>query len=215
MSRLRDTRSIRRRRPSKKPRLHILLVCEGEKTEPSYFAYFKRKLRLSNIHIDICGSECGSDPRSVVDYAGKIFKQDSSIDKCFCVIDRDSHDLNNFRSAIAIADSFDGRAKNRTFSVSISDPCIEYWFLLHFEYTRSPFSASSNKSKAERVIERLTTFWPTYQKNLADLGDTLDARTDQAYANAVKALKDAESTGESNPSTSIHLLVNELRCIAQ
>lgn len=211
MSARQDTRKIGRRKPSKTPRLHILLVCEGEKTEPSYFAHFKRKLRLSNIHIDICGAECGSDPRSVVTYAGKRFKQDTSIDKCFCIIDRDSHETNNFNSAVSMAKALDLHSKSRSFITHVSDPCIEYWFLLHFEYTRSPFAASGAKSRADSVIGRLVELWPEYRKNLNELGDALEGRTDQACENAAKALHDAENTGETNPSTSIHLLVDELK----
>lgn len=210
MSRFRDTRLIKRAKPSRTPRAFILIVCEGERTEPAYFAHFKRKLRLANVHIDIRGAECGSDPKSVIGYAAKRFKNDKSIDKCFCVIDRDSHDTNNFKSALVDAETINKLSKSRDFLVHVSDPCIEYWFLLHFEFTRSPFSAKGSKSKADCVIDKLRSVWPEYRKNLTEVGQALDGRNKEACRNSEKALQDANDTGESNPSTSLHLLVEQL-----
>jgi hypothetical protein len=62
-------RAIWRRVAFRAPRRFILVVCEGEKTEPNYIAHYKKGLGLCNVKLEICGKECGSDPLSVVEYA--------------------------------------------------------------------------------------------------------------------------------------------------
>jgi hypothetical protein len=169
---------------------------------------------LANVSIDICGSECGSDPKSVVKYAADRFRQDRSIDKCFCVIDRDRHASDNFNGAISSANSINRSSNKREFVVHVSDPCIEYWFILHFQYTRTPFTESGPKSRGACALEKLTSLWPEYKKNLENIGSLLEPRSAIARANAIQALQDAENTNEPNPSTSLHLLMEELERMA-
>lgn len=214
MKRSRDTRSIQRRKANREPRQFLLIVCEGESTEPAYFAHYKRKLRLANVGIDICGAECGSDPKSVVKYAEGRFKRDPSIDKCFCVIDRDRHQADNFNGAISAGKAINKLYKKRDFVVHVSDPCIEYWFILHFQYTRTPFTESGQKSRGGCALDKLVSLWPEYRKNLPDIGLSLESRSAQARINAREALRDAETTSEPNPSTSLHLLIEDLERMA-
>jgi len=64
----RKTESLRRRQAMKKaPYDIVLIVCEGEKTEPNYFNELKKAFRLSNTNIKIVGR--GADPLSVVNFA--------------------------------------------------------------------------------------------------------------------------------------------------
>ena len=74
---------LRRRRAMKAPYDVILIVCEGEKTEPNYFTELKKALRLSNANVRICGR--GSDPLSVVDFAIETFRQEQEFDRVYCV----------------------------------------------------------------------------------------------------------------------------------
>ena len=65
--------SLYRKRKSREPYDVVLIVCEGAKTEPSYFTALKKELRLSSTNIHICGKECGSAPINVVDYLDSFF----------------------------------------------------------------------------------------------------------------------------------------------
>ncbi|EEV0091318.1 RloB domain-containing protein [Escherichia coli] len=47
----------------------ILIVCEGEKTEPAYFTDFIKHCRISTASIVEISGECGSSPMNVVSWA--------------------------------------------------------------------------------------------------------------------------------------------------
>lgn len=77
-------RNFARRKPTRKAKDTVLIVCEGEKTEPNYFEELKRDLGLSNMDIVIYGKECDSDPMSVVRHAlAECKKADHGFDYVF------------------------------------------------------------------------------------------------------------------------------------
>lgn len=210
MSKYRDTRGLARRKAFRRPNKSILIVCEGAETEPNYFGYFKRRLRLANVDVDICGRECGTDPLSVVNYAAERFKY-RGIDECFCVIDRDKHDQSNFLDAVQKAAALGKKSSpKRVFEIYVSDPCVEYWFLLHFLYDRSPYVASGGRSRGENSVAELKKHWPQYDKSDIDIGHFLYDRLPDAIKNAERALDDVAKTKEANPSTALHKLVQRL-----
>jgi hypothetical protein len=66
---IRHLKELARRPGRRAPRASILIVCEGEKTEPSYFKALRVALRLQTAEVEVCGKECRSDPLKVVEYA--------------------------------------------------------------------------------------------------------------------------------------------------
>ena len=69
----------------------MLIVCEGEKTEPFYFIAIKRKLRLSSAAISIIHPDA-TDPLTLVQEAEKIVRADTGFDEAYVVFDSDEHD---------------------------------------------------------------------------------------------------------------------------
>ena len=61
--------ALRREAHKREPYDLVLIVCEGGKTEPKYLQELRDAFKLSTANIRIAGDECGSSPRSVVDYA--------------------------------------------------------------------------------------------------------------------------------------------------
>ncbi len=57
-----------RKKASRKPYERILIVCEGEKTEPLYFAALRRALGLHPANVVIADKKRGLDPASLVAY---------------------------------------------------------------------------------------------------------------------------------------------------
>lgn len=55
---------LRRDRPTREAYDRVLIVTEGQKTEPIYFSEFLEHYRLSSANIDVVGE--GADPRVVV-----------------------------------------------------------------------------------------------------------------------------------------------------
>jgi len=201
---------VRRKGPKRTTKERILLVCEGEKTERIYFSQFLAALRAANVSLEIAKRECGSDPLGIIQYAKSLMRADAGIDRCYCIIDRDSH--TNFHPAVREADEYNQSLKaSRSFQTIKSYPCFEFWFILHFVFTRSPFSASGGKSAAECVIYSLRKYLPKYNKNGQDAIASLLDKTDVAICNAERAYGEAIASDNPNPSTEVHLLMKELK----
>lgn len=112
---------IERPNPSKVERPKILIVCEGENTEPSYFSQFK----LSSADIYPVGE--GKNTLSLVDSVQKIIERSKyNYDEIWCVFDKDDFPNQNFDNAIKKADSLG-------YKVAYSNQAFEFWFILHFE----------------------------------------------------------------------------------
>ena len=100
----------------------ILIVCEGENTEPSYFKQFQ----LSSA--EIIGT--GFNTLTLVNRAIKLSKE-KKYDQVWCVFDADpkpenSKHADNFNEAINLAES-------KKLSVAYSNQAFEYWLILHFD----------------------------------------------------------------------------------
>ena len=101
---------------AKKPT--ILIVCEGENTEPSYFMQF----RLSTATIKPVGE--GYNTISLINRAIQIASQ-GNFEQVWCVFDKDDFSDIDFNNAIALA-------QTNNFGVAYSNQAFEYWILLHF-----------------------------------------------------------------------------------
>lgn len=215
-------KKLSRRTGTMIPKRRVLIVTEGEITEVQYFEQLKSILGLVNVDLDICGRECDSSPTAVVRYAISKTEMEGSHSKggyndVYCVIDRDTHkDFEKALSHIAAANKPRSRFKGESIIAIVSYPCFEYWLLLHFTFSRSPFSASGGRTAAEIVISELKKHSPfgDYRKSLTEeMLAKLNDATDLAITNAKKSLTDAKSTGEMNPSSAVHELIEALRAL--
>lgn len=190
-----------------KPFKRILIVCEGEKTEPNYFknlcSAFDLKPLLVQIEID---GECGSSPQSVVGYAKEKAKKEMSnpYDKVYCVFDRDKHPCFNG----AIKQIKDNEEKLKMEAI-VSYPCFEYWYLLHFEYTTPEFGMSGG-SPCDDVVSSLKRYIESYSKGDFKDFDTLFKKIECAKQNAKKANQDAENADRECSKTDVVFLIEAL-----
>lgn len=210
MSYRRGLADFKRQKASKIPKLRILVVTEGAKTERLYVSLFVKRLRAANVEVRIFGEQVGTDPLSVVQFAVSRFKADTGYDICFCLIDRDTHDEMRFNRALELAKRTAKQHPRRHFDVVVSYPCIEFWFLLHFCYSRSPFERVGNRSPGDMVCEALSAHLPGYDKVSVDQLLPLIERTDFAILNSRRAEQDALETNNLNPSTRMHEFVEKL-----
>lgn len=187
----------------------ILIVCEGEKTEPNYFNELKDYYQLNTANVVVDG-RCGSDPWSIYQHAQKCVSQakkfNDPYDKIYCVFDKDKHTTYQ-RTLDAIIKV---NAK-QDFTAIVSVPCFEFWLLLHFIYTTQPFVAAGNESAGDRTIDELKNYLPNYQKSEQGLFTQLAPKLDFAKANAQHTLTAAIANQTDNPSTYIHELVEYLQ----
>lgn len=202
-------RRERHRRPARRasfrdPKPLILVVCEGEQTEPQYLRGFERACRNARVKIEIA-KERGV-PMTLVRIA-KSLKADAeeqarrerddnlAYDAVWCVFDVDDHP----RVSDAIV-----MARDNGVELAISNPCFELWLLLHFR-------PNPGMQSRQRITEMLCGHVSDYRKHV-DFELYLSG-----YAQAVKRAssieKNAKSRGDSlqNPSTRVHVLTESIR----
>jgi hypothetical protein len=185
-------------RDQKKPRM--LIVCEGEKTEPNYFIQFKESIR-DNLLVFIDGT--GKNTLSLVDYAIEqveiAVQERENFNMVWVVFDRDSFSTQDFNEAVSLA-------KRKKFNVAYSNEAFELWYLLHFDYIDSALS----RYQYEKMLTERLSF--KYVKNSKDMFDKLLARQETAIRNAERLLASYPNPNPEtdNPSTTVHKLVIQL-----
>lgn len=206
----RKARSFKERRsarPIRQPYALVMIVCEGAKTEPAYFKGLVDDLKLSTANIVVYGEECGSSPRTLVRFAIERYKENRAFDRVFCVFDRDAHP--DFDAAVDQCSAQRKKSNGDPIFVAItSDPCFEFWLLLHFEETFKPFARTDTKSVGDQAVAELKRYLPKYAKGGATYGEVKQF-TDVAITRAGFGRKQ----GIESPSTSMDLAVEYLRAI--
>ena len=202
----RHTQAMERKKAKRAPYDRVLIVCEGEKSEPHYLTELRDYYGLNTANIEVDG-DCGSSPMSVFNHAKQRYEdllhKGDNYDRVYCVIDKDKHpDYQQALEAIANANP-----KGCFYAIN-SVPCFEYWVLLHFIYTTQPFHATETKSICDCVCETLRAcYLPTYSKGGKGLFAQLLPQLEFAKANASRSLKEAERNHTDNPSTQMYELV--------
>lgn len=198
---------MKRRPSSRSPQKRVLVVCEGKRTEPLYFAALRDHLRLGTLVIKATE---GVDPRTLVDIARKERQREERngeyFDFVYCVFDRDSHPQ---------FDDASKTAQDRRFKLARSWPCFEFWLLLHFEFTRRPYGPTDRASPCEACIRDLRKHLPQYHKGDESTFDDLRHLLDQAIENGRRTAAEAATTGARDPSTEVHDLVVHLRRLSE
>jgi len=197
--------SFERHKGSKAAGKRYLIVCEGSKTEPNYFKELRHDLRLKSATIEICGEECGSDPVSVYKYAAKVVDENTGAkyDGIYCIVDKDNH--KNLDEALDLIE-----AHGNDFFAVLSYPCFEYWLLLHFKLHRNSFIRTAKKSIGAMVLSELKKHDATYEKGTNGTWRRYKDKLPTAIANSKEIKKIADRSGNPNPSSSVHELVELL-----
>lgn len=202
-------KDLARKKASRASYDKVLIVCEGEKTEPNYFNELKDHYQLNSANVVVDGRS-GSDPWSIYQYAQQYAAQakrdKDPYDKIYCVFDKDKHAT--YQKTV---DAINQVKANQEFAAIVSVPCFEYWLLLHFIYTTQPYEAIGNKSSGDQVVHELKKYLPAYQKADKGIFAQLLQSLNFAKANAERALKAARANQTDNPSTWVHGLVDYLQ----
>lgn len=175
----------------------ILIICEGEKTEPNYFKSFPVKNKK------VLG--IGYNTVSLVDYATKFITE---YDEIWCVFDEDSR-----------KQDFD-RAINKCFKnnlkVAYSNESFELWYLLHFNDIQNDVRITRGQ-----YCDKLTEFIPSdrgrdkpkYCKNDQYVYFRLLENQHIAIRRAKKlatCYPNHLNNSNKKPVTTVHLLVERL-----
>lgn len=192
-------------RKIRKQKSKILIAAEGKnKTEKTYFSNFEDGTKSYNISY---AKGNNTDPLNLVQMLIKQIEnmgldlQDD--DMAYCIFDTDTNPDKNkiINEAIQLA-------KKNNIKIITSSPCVELWFLLHYDYT------TSNMSN-EEVIKRLKKFYPKYEKNVniyPDIIKNLDKAIERAKKLEKYQLDNNRKIGtvEANPNTEFYKIVEYL-----
>ncbi|MEI7845991.1 MAG: RloB family protein [Chloroflexota bacterium] len=206
---------LRPKAPTRSPFPRILIVCEGEKTEPFYLQSLADDLRLNKRIVEIREAS-GSSPRSVVQDAKESYKREikrnggeDSFDRVYCVMDRDEHAtydeaLNSIQTA----------KPEKVFHAITSNPCFEIWLLCYFICSTKAYTRTGNRSPGENVKHELKSkYLPSYEEGNKTIYQQLKKQNmdiDTAIANARFVNNAGQKSGFDNPSTAIPELVEYL-----
>lgn len=218
-SKFRGRRSLRELQ-IRSERKYLLIVCEGQETEPNYFRAIQKKLpRELTSTVNIIGT--GANTKSVVKFAKREVKRAQQqrgreYDEVWVVIDRDSFPAEHFNAAIAQC------IATPKFYCAWSNEAFELWYVLHFQYRNTAMS----RGDYERVItDELTKQLPDselpfrYRKNDERMYQLL-----QTYGNEADAIRNAKKLVEEfvderfathNPCTRIFALVERLNALRE
>lgn len=208
--RTRGRRSLARRPPHLPERKCVLIVTEGLKTEPSYFKALKKALNLPGVRVEIVGQ--GGHPRAVVEKAVNRKeewkdRQGFEFDQVWCVVDVEQPGDNPSLTAVLHT------ADKAGIDVALSNPCFEFWYLLHFDRRAGSFE------NARAVVTALKGYLPAYTKGNRKIAEDLIPLREEAIAHAKSVEEHHEHAGtartDRNPNTEVYKLVEYLQRIVE
>jgi hypothetical protein len=198
-------------------RKRILVVCEGERTEPAYFRRLVSFYGITTARVEIRG-DGGSAPISVVDHAISILKKDDDFELVYLVFDRDRH--HSYDEALDKARALKKkRGVNLNYTgIITSVPCFEVWFKLHVSGSRKPYSGvATGISPAKELIDEMKALkqFADYEKSECDFFDEIiqhvDDATNRAVGHLMESRKDGERQYHENPSTRVYKIVDTFK----
>lgn len=186
-----------RKKPKFKQQARVLVICEDTKSSLRYLEDTARHFR-SHAEVDIV--HCGkNDPLNIVKEAIQRLRL---FDHVYCAIDRDRHE--NFDEALALAKN------KKKISIIVSNPCYEFWLLLHFKKTRHSYVGVGKKSSGDLLVKDLckAPSMESYAKGGSEnLFEKLLERLPRARQRAAEVMEEALNDGNFNPSTRLHELI--------
>ena len=210
----RSSAELKRKNSQKKPYAKILIVCEGEKTEPLYFDAMIKFHKLVTVTV----KHRGSAPISVVNGAEALFSKslksnEDPYDQIYCVFDRDNHE--SFEKAVDKIHTLNNmkKFKNKIFAI-VSVRQFEFWLLLHFRGTTKPFNNGDDLLRALRKYDLMKDYEKGTRSYYKILGEEryLAAKTAAEKINTEhKENKPVNDHSYANPSTDIYKLTEVLR----
>ncbi|MCL5974826.1 MAG: RloB family protein [Gammaproteobacteria bacterium] len=207
----RSSQSLKRRQAKREAYKKILIVCEGEKTEPNYFEDVREHYQLNTVNVEVRG-DCGSDPVSIIKFAKQRYREERDagdpFDKVYCLFDKDDHA--KYLSALAEVDS--AVPKNTFFAIN-SVPCFEYWLLLHFTYSTRPYQSVPGNSAGNQILRELKDYMPDYEKGSGGVFTQLLGQLERAKSFAERSLQESIRNKTDNPCTRVHHLVSDLQSL--
>ena len=189
----------------------FLIVTEGIKTEPYYFEGFRRRINAEfhgeYVTLRVCG--IGDNTVSLFGRAKQIAEADpNGFTQVWVVYDKDCFPSRDFNAVVDLCSS--ESSGGVVYHAAWTNESFELWYILHFVYVDSALSRDSYAPMLTRYLR--AEGLGKYEKNRVDMFDVLEGRMRLAIANAerLEGSNAGRTPADSNPGTTVHLLVKEL-----
>ncbi|WP_082012997.1 RloB family protein [Belnapia sp. F-4-1] len=189
-------------RPVEEPRLRVTIFCEGKNTEPDYFKKFADEHGNKLVVVKTIGP-AGAPP--VIVAKALIAKRDASRqrqasyekrDQVWAAFDYD--DRPNIQACIKAA-------KDGGVRVAFSNPCFEFWALLHFV----GYGAALNSAEAQHLLRKHMPKYDPSGTKLLDYHALKDRYEDACRrAETLRRQREVEGVHYGCPYTDVHVLTD-------
>jgi len=196
----------RRQRQQRQEKPLLLILCEdcgGVKTYIEQIA--KSTLLKSPVAVEVRG--IGEGPRKLLTYANQALKGNArkfpnKADMVFLIFDKDQHD--GFEATLE-------QAKNHNkVHVFASTPCIEIFFILHYQYCSLPANCYSDLSGILQAIPELKKY--NKGSGSVPVASMLELQN-TAITNAERLRTERRKTDSDNPMTDMDVFIDFLEKI--
>jgi hypothetical protein len=182
----------------------IIIVTEGEKTEPNYFKkfpVFSKKVIVIGTGMNTISLIRETEiqvQKQIYEYREEYGKEPKET-IVWCVFDKDSFSASDFVNAI-------NKAKAKGYKVAYSNEAFELWYLLHFHYYDMALGRDDYIVKLTEQLKR------KYRKNDIFMYEILLNKQEEAIKNAKNLLAKyiPVNPNNDNPSTTVFELVEYL-----
>lgn len=127
-------------------------------------------------------------------------------DRVFCVFD-DDNKIEKFKQALL-------KGQENNFICITSIPCFEFWFLIHYLYATAPFANYKElcpRLEAEMRKAGILKTKESYDKSDLKLYYKLKPKLEDTLNNSAELQQNyPNKDGCTNPSTKVHILIQEL-----
>ena len=203
-------RRVKRGRPRRSGKPRILILCEGTRTEPNYFEGLKKSKSLTSVVVrTLRPGQVG--PTGLLKRVREELKEDSGWDEVYCVLDHDGREAKIKPLEKGLA-AIGHKTDSCDIKMIVSNPCFEFWLLMHFEITDRPFSAGARGTECEDVIRRLERHLKGYEKNDSQVFEKCREHIHTALDNTERLRRTTRSLPESPaaPQTQVEALIRRL-----
>ncbi|MFW2176704.1 MULTISPECIES: RloB family protein [unclassified Moraxella] len=182
----------------------ILILTEGI-SEKHYFESLKFILDIPNVTVQ---KSTHTDSYGIVTQAIKLArkaeKEGDFFGYIFCVFDLDTVKDKRFLEVLVKYN----KSNNNTKIIPVyTFPCIELWFILHFEFYDKPFVSTQLNSIGTNVKDALVNYTPNYYETNESCINSIAGNYKTAIFNATELFKQQQKVDSINPITNIHQLV--------
>ncbi|MFG2038221.1 RloB family protein [Dactylosporangium sp. NPDC048998] len=198
--------SLRRKVGERQPRKTLVILCEGQRTEPEYLDALRRDREVHDVaavDIRIESNASGAVPltlvRRAIEIRERARQEQSEIDEIWCV-----YDVEWPKHHPSLTEARD-LAQRNGINLAVSNPCFELWLVLHFrDYRRFLDNEEARRVRrdhdgsADKGIDGVV--YMPYKRDAARRAAALD-RVHQQNGNRIP---------NDNPSSGMHRLMESV-----